>query len=150
MATPLTQIPLDQLKVTDGSVLEHEPGFLEVTDPAIRATVKHDRNSTASLQFRYLRRSDDVATAGSGAVFVQIGLELRALNPCNLVYVMWRIRPEELVVQVKRNPGQSTSAQCGNQGYTTISQMPYPEPEGGTLHELTAEVRELADRSADV
>jgi hypothetical protein len=51
----------------------------------------------------------------------QIGLKLRAQDPCNLVYVMWRIEPgPELAVQVKRNRGLLTSAQCGNSGYRTI------------------------------
>jgi hypothetical protein len=58
---------------------------------------------------------------GSGEVREQFGLKLRAADACNLVYAMWRFKPTaSLVVSVKSNPGQHTSAECGNAGYSNI------------------------------
>jgi DNA-binding CsgD family transcriptional regulator len=151
MTTQLVQVRRDRLEVTSGEVLEHEPGFLEVTEPIMRAVMREGRSSTASLQFRFMRSTEVSEPAGSGQRLLQIGLKLRSKDPCNLIYVMWRIRPqEELVVQVKRNPGQSTSAECGNRGYTTVGRVPHPTPQRGALHDLTAEVRRLADGDVDV
>jgi hypothetical protein len=76
----------------------------------------------------------------------QLGLKLHAQDPCNLVYAMWRIDPESrLVVSVKRNPSQHTSAQCGNHGYINIkprkaSAVPHLEP--GESHTLRAEMKQ--------
>jgi hypothetical protein len=54
----------------------------------------------------------------------QFGLKLRAQDPCNLVYAIWRIDPEsKLVVSVKRNPNARNSAECGNHGYENIKPL---------------------------
>jgi hypothetical protein len=74
----------------------------------------------------------------------QFGLKLRAQDACNLVYAMWRIEPEsKLVVSVKSNPGEHSSAQCGNRGYQNIkprhsSSVPTLEP--GATHTLRAQM----------
>lgn len=79
----------------------------------------------ARLRFRFLGNSLTTTPLGSGKVVRQIGLEMRALNPCNLVYVMWRDWPIHAIdVSVKRNPGQTTFVQCGNRGYTTLAVIP--------------------------
>ena len=74
----------------------------------------------------------------------QFGLKLRAQDPCNLVYAMWRIEPEsKLVVSVKSNPGQHTSAECGNRGYHNIKPVhssPVPVLRSGAAHTLRAEM----------
>ena len=63
---------------------------------------------------------------------------------CNLVYAMWRIEPEsKLVVSVKSNPGEHTSAQCGNRGYQNIKprrSSPLPALRPGDTHTLRAEM----------
>jgi hypothetical protein len=54
---------------------------------------------------------------------------------------MWRIEPEsELVVSVKSNPGQHTSAECGNRGYRNIKSRPVPVLRSGHTHDLRAEI----------
>ncbi len=57
---------------------------------------------------------------------------------------MWRIEPEsKLVVSVKSNPGQHTSAQCGNRGYRNIKprrSAPVPALRSGETHTLRAEM----------
>jgi hypothetical protein len=74
----------------------------------------------------------------------QFGLKLRAQDACNLVYVMWRIGPEsKLVVSVKSNPGQHTSAECGNRGYRNIKPVrssPVALLRPGDAHTLRAEM----------
>ncbi|MFZ2084251.1 MAG: hypothetical protein WAU92_07140 [Candidatus Sulfotelmatobacter sp.] len=56
-----------------------------------------------------------------GKYAASFGLKLRAQDPCNLVYAMWRIDPEsKLVVSVKTNQNAHTSAECGNHGYENI------------------------------
>jgi hypothetical protein len=74
----------------------------------------------------------------------QFGLKLRAQDACNLVYAMWRIEPEsKLVVSVKSNPGEHTSAQCGNRGYQNIKPLrnsPLPSLRSGDTHSLRAEM----------
>jgi hypothetical protein len=74
----------------------------------------------------------------------QFGLKLRAQDACNLVYAMWRIEPEsKLVVSVKSNPGEHTSAQCGNRGYQNIKprrSLPVPVLTPGSTHTLRAQM----------
>jgi len=75
---------------------------------------------------------------------VQFGLKLRAQDACNLVYAMWRIAPEsQLVVSVKSNPGQHTSAECANHGYQNIKPVrskPVPTLGPGSNHWIRAQM----------
>jgi hypothetical protein len=96
-------------------------------------------------QFTYLGPTVETSALGSGAVRRQFGLKLRAQDPCNLVYAMWRFEPKlQLVVQVKTNPGEHESSACGNNGYVTVR----PElvssldaPAVGAPHRLAATIR---------
>jgi hypothetical protein len=73
------------------------------------------------MRFRYVGPSPDAKPLASGEIRRQIGLKLHAEDQCNLLYVMWRIEPKaELVVSIKRNPGQNTHEECGARGYTNI------------------------------
>jgi hypothetical protein len=71
-------------------------------------------------------------------------LKLRAQDACNLVDALWRIEPKsKLVVSVKSNPGQHTSAECGNRGYRNIKprrSTPVPVLHSGDTHDLRAEI----------
>jgi hypothetical protein len=57
---------------------------------------------------------------------------------------MWRIAPEsKLVVSIKSNRGQHTSAECGNHGYRNIKPQrskPVPALRTGDTHDLRAEM----------
>jgi hypothetical protein len=70
---------------------------------------------------------------------------LRAQSACNLVYAMWRFAPESrVVVSVKRNAGESISAQCGNRGYQNIKPQrskPVPAIRPGDAHTLLAQFK---------
>jgi hypothetical protein len=120
-----SQIPIvvsyADLCVTEGALEEGADRTLIVTTPAMRAFAKLKVADTAEVRFSYLGATTVESRLGSGVIRRQFGLKLRARDPCNLVYVMWRIAPEsKLVVQVKSNPAEQSSSQCLNHGYQTI------------------------------
>jgi hypothetical protein len=99
---------------------------------------------TVEADFTYLGSTGNEARLGSGELRRQFGLKLRAQDACNLVYAMWRIEPEsKLVVSVKSNPGEHTSAECANRGYRNIKatrSKPVPTLRPGQAHSLRAEM----------
>jgi hypothetical protein len=122
----------------------------------MRAYVNAYTQPIAQMQFTYLGSTPNEAPLASGEMRRQFGLKLRAQDACNLVYAMWRIEPEsKLVVSVKNNPGEHTSAQCGNRGYQNIKPLrssPLPSLRAGDTHSLRAqmngaEIRICADDS---
>src|SRR5437870_3663128 len=85
--------------------------------PKMRAVLPDSDGNAAEVRFTYFGPSDVEEPLASGLPRRQIGLKLRAQDPCNLVYVMWRLHPEaRIVVSVKRNPGKHASRECGNAG----------------------------------
>jgi hypothetical protein len=137
------------LEVTEGTIAPAGKVTLRTRSAAMRAVVRDGgRHATAAqLRFKLLGDSETVKPLGSGLVRQQIGLKLRAANPCNLLYVMWHAAPEsEIEVQVKSNPGQTTSAQCGNRGYSEVATIPMPAPDR-RLHVLEARTRRAANGS---
>src|SRR5665213_244364 len=115
------EIQLRYLCVTEGSVQETSPGNLDIDDPRTRAVLGSKTPQTAELFFRYIGPTAVLVPLDSGVVRTEIGLKLRAQDACNLVYVMWRVLPvSEIVVSIKSNPGEQTSAQCQNRGYHNV------------------------------
>jgi hypothetical protein len=110
----------------------------------MRAYVNAYTQPVAQVQFTYLGSTPNEVPLASGEMRRQFGLKLRAQDACNLVYAMWRIEPEsKLVVSVKSNPGQHTSAECGNRGYQNIKPLhssPLPALRSGEPHTLRAEM----------
>lgn len=151
---PWRLIPKSAMEITEGNLTPAGPkALLRTRDPGMRAEAldggRHARD--ARLWFRYLGESTTTEPLGSGLIRRQIGLKLRAPDPCNLVYVMWHAYPDDAIqVQVKRNPGQTTSAECGNRGYTTIATIPLG-PGDGTAdhgpHRLEADTRRSPNRA---
>lgn len=146
-----TPFPLAHLQVTSGAITTLGSGLLQTRSPQMRA-VERDGGRHAQwgrLRFRYRQASDGTATLGSGAIRRQIGLKLQAGDPCNLVYVMWWEYPlHQIAISVKRNPGQRTSAECGNRGYTDVAKIPTgPDPSARDerTHVLEARTRRDAD-----
>jgi len=140
-------VGLARLDVTSGA-LAPEGRWLATTSGEMRAVVRDGGRhaARARLSFRLRGPSDEVVPLGSGLVRTQIGLKLNAQDPCNLVYVMWRSAPETAIaIQVKRNAGQTTSAQCGNAGYTTLATVPAASVADGAVHVLEARTRRAAD-----
>jgi hypothetical protein len=144
------------LCVTEGTIEELPGQRLSVNVAKMRAYVNAYTQQQAEVRFTYLGGTSNEATLASGEMRRQFGLKLRAQDACNLVYAMWRIEPEsKLVVSVKSNPGQHTSAQCGNRGYQNIKptrSTPVPVLNPGDTHTLRAEMngaelRVFADKS---
>jgi len=125
-AAGLAPLKSRDLDVTTGTVTQR--GASMRTDSAAMRAVHRDGGDhadTVRLTFRDRGPIANPRPLGSGIVFRQIGLKLRAQDPCNLVYVMWRAEPRrELEVSVKRNPGKRTSKQCGNSGYRKLAAIP--------------------------
>jgi hypothetical protein len=142
--TKLVTVPKSELCVSEGTVDELSSGRLSVAVPKMRAYVNAFTPPEVDVHFTYQGSTGNEARLGSGELRRQFGLKLRAADACNLVYAMWRIEPEsKLVVSVKSNPGQHSSAECGNRGYKNIKprrSTPVPVLRPGETHDLRAEM----------
>jgi len=134
------------LCVTEGTIEDAAHDRMSVDVPKMRAYVTRASEQSVEVRFRYAGPTRKETALGSGQMRRQFGLKLRAQDPCNLVYAIWRIDPEsKLVVSVKRNPADHTSAQCGNRGYSNVkprkaSAVPHLSP--GESHTLRAETKQ--------
>lgn len=130
--------------MTEGAIAQGTERPLSVDVPKMRAYVNQAAAGSARLRFTYLGPTATKSALASGTVRVQLGLKLRAADPCNLVYVMWRVEPEsKLVVSVKSNAGQHSSTECGNRGYQNLKpsfSAPVPGIAPGQAHTLSAEL----------
>lgn len=125
----LTPVSKTNLCVTEGEIEEVPGQRLSVTVPKMRAYVNAHTEPVAEVRFTYLGSTGNESPLASGEMRRQFGLKLRAQDPCNLVYAMWRIEPEsKIVVSVKSNPGEHTSAQCSNHGYQNIKRAAVRRP----------------------
>src|SRR5271167_3444402 len=142
--TKLMSVSRANLCVTEGTIEELPGERLSVSVSKMRAYLNAFTPQLVEAHFAYLGPTGDEARLGSGELRRQFGLKLRAQDACNLVYAMWRIEPEsKLVVSVKSNPGQHTSAQCGNRGYRNVKphrSTPVPALRSGDPHTLRAEM----------
>jgi hypothetical protein len=140
----LSPVSRANLCVTEGAIEELPGQRLAVSVPKMRAYLNALTPQSVEADFTYLGSTGNEARLGSGELRRQFGLKLRAQDACNLVYAMWRIEPEsKLVVSVKSNPGQHTSAECGNRGYRNIKPThgkPVPSLHPGQAHALRAEM----------
>jgi hypothetical protein len=138
-----TLISPTKLCVTEGSLVPGTDARFTVEVPKMRAYLTAPSTQDVQALFTYLGSTKDEKPLSSGEMRRQFGLKLHAKDACNLVYVMWRIAPEsKLVVSVKRNPEQHSSAECGNRGYQNIKpahSAPLPALEQGASHSLRAE-----------
>lgn len=138
----MNRVTRTMLCVTEGSLDEMPGERISVSVPKMRGYVNRQTLQIIEADFTYLGATKNEARLGSGQMRRQFGLKLRAQDPCNLVYVMWRIEPEsELVVSIKTNPSEHTSAECANRGYRNIlpvRKLPLLQP--GDSHTLRAEM----------
>jgi hypothetical protein len=112
----------------------------------MRAVVLDSTPSVAEVAFVYEGPSETTQPLANGEVRRQIGLKLRAKDTCNVVYVMWRVEPTPgLSVQVKSNPGKSRHAECGANGYRSVTPArarPVGPPGVGVRHVLRAALQD--------
>jgi len=129
---------------------------LRVEAAELRAVVAGDTGSAAELELAYEGPTVATSPLASGEIRRQIGLELRAKDTCNLVYVMWHVdSPAGIFVSVKSNPGASTHAECRDRGYLNLhaaTSAPVPRLRTGERHTLQAsivggELRVLVDQA---
>jgi hypothetical protein len=143
-ASGLEAVAPSRLCVTDGHVAARSAPALAVDEGAMRGVVAGDRSATAELAFDYPGPSRVELPLANGELRRQIGLKLRAQDTCNVIYVMWRLAPSTgIVVQLKRNPGKSTHAECGDEGYVTVRatmSTPAPAIQIGEQHTLRADL----------
>lgn len=153
-SSELSPVSQEMLCVTEGALSTVAGGELSVSVPKMRAYVNANTTAEAEARFTYQGATDKDVPLGSGEMRRQFGLKLLAQDACNLIYVMWRFEPaSKVVVSVKSNPGQSTSAQCGNRGYSNLKPLrggKVPAMTIGSTHTLQAalkgdELQVLAD-----
>lgn len=120
----------DLIRPTCGDIDSTRSKFLVTKSSASRVTL--DRKIQvrhALLRFRFRGATETKYFGTREKTWRQIGFKLFEANPCNLIYVMWRIQkpedlqsePESIVVAVKHNPGLTSSAKCGHHGYTELA-----------------------------
>jgi len=140
----LAPVARANLCVTEGTLETLAGQRLAVDLPKMRAYANAYTQPMAEARFTYLGSTGNEAPLASGEMRRQFGLKLRAQDACNLVYAMWRIEPEsKLVVSVKTNPGEHTSAECSNRGYQNIKprhSSPVPALNPGETHTLRAQM----------
>lgn len=141
----LVPIEARELVVTSGTIESEGSGRFANRSATLRAWLGRAPRSRAQLEFIYRGPTAGDAPLASGELRRQIGLELRARDSCNVVYVMWHIEPSPgIVVSVKSNPGQSRHAECRDRGYSflqPITSDPAPRVAPGQPHVLAAEIR---------
>ncbi len=139
----LGPVGASRLRVTEGTVEPGQGGGFSIDGPRLRAVVPGARDHV-ELRFTCLGPSQDERPLRSGRMRRQVGVKLRAQNGCNVIYAMWRLAPtSELVVQVKRNPGQNAYAECENRGYRNVRprrSAPLPRLADGEPHRLRADL----------
>jgi len=139
-----TLVARSSLCVTEGSLEEAGGAQISVNVPKMRAVVNRRTADAVELRFTYLGPTATQVPLASGASRQQLGLKVRAADPCNLLYVMWRLQPSaELVVSLKSNAGQHSSAECGNHGYHDIPptvRSPILQLKPGDSQRLRAEI----------
>jgi hypothetical protein len=132
------------LCVTEGKVAALGTSGLAVDSPKMRAFLNRATGQSIEARFKYLGATAHEFPLGSGQIRRQFGLKLEAHDACNLLYAMWRIEPEaKLVVSVKTNPDEHSSAKCGNRGYRNVKparSAPAPTLRPGDVHVLRAEL----------
>jgi hypothetical protein len=139
----IARIEHDQICPTRGQLAPDKAG-VRVDEATFRAVAPGSGGDAARVRFVYRGDTQQKALLASSQLRRQLGLKLRAVNGCNLVYVMWRLDPKPgLEVSIKRNPGAKTNEDCGNRGYTRIKptrSTPVPMLDPGTPHTLQAEI----------
>ncbi len=137
-------VPRSSLCVTQGSVAGLGDRRLSVTVPAMHAYVNRPTADSVELRFTYRGATDEHSRPAAAGSAAQFGLELRAAGACNLIYVMWPLKPgSTLSVAVKSNPALRRGAQCGNDGEQTIKprfSAALPPLLPGEPHRLRAEL----------
>jgi hypothetical protein len=123
----LHPIPARDLCVTSGGGAAVSPLRYAVDHPSTRGFVARAAADDVELDFTFHGETPTQLPLASGEMRQAMGLKLRAMDTCNVLYVMWRVAPSPGVyVSVKRNPGMSMHAQCHDGGYRGLAPTSRP------------------------
>lgn len=123
----LHPLPARDLCVTSGGGSELTPLRYAVDHPSTRGFVTRADAEDVELDFTFHGETATQLPLASGEMRQALGLKLRAMDTCNVLYVMWRVAPSPgIYVSVKRNPGMSMHAQCRDGGYLGLASSPRP------------------------
>lgn len=145
--TKLLPLPARDLCITSGGGAVLSPLRYGVDRPSTRGFVTRPETDDVELVFTYHGATATQLPLASGEMRKAVGLKLRAVDSCNVLYVMWRVEPSPGVyVSVKHNPGMVSHVQCRDGGYhgmqpslrpgETLAKPPLLEV--GTTHALRA------------
>lgn len=116
----------------------------KIDAPTFRGVALGTTGEGIGIDFVFHGKAAGSRALASGSFRRQIGLKLRAADGCNLVYVMWRLDPRQMLeVSVKANAGMTTHAQCGANGYTKVAStydLAIPTLHVGEKHTLAAQI----------
>ena len=125
--TASTTLAQERIEVTNGNVIQHANKF-DIESKSSRFIFPDLSGNNIAIEVEYHGNTRDSSLLGSGKFISQVGLKLRSVNQCNLVYVMRRFEPKsEIVVLVKENEGQLSHQECENGGYTKIASIEVPK-----------------------
>jgi hypothetical protein len=112
---------VEQIEVTSGEVEALGRGKFRTEHPVMRGTFGPPAIRGAQLRLTYEGPTDEMQPLTSGQLRRQVGLKLRAMNSCNVLYVMWHCAPtSKIEVSVKRNPQAQQHRECGDRGYIHV------------------------------
>ena len=139
-ASSLLPVTSANFCVTLGTLYDSSGKRISVVDPQIRATLHRRTPQGIQANLTYWGRTARVVPLASGTIRQQFGFKLRAQDPCNLIYAMWRFQEKKLVVQVKSNPRNANQCAVRQQ---RLSHHPrpmraLPAVKRGDTHKLRA------------
>jgi hypothetical protein len=125
--------------ISDGEISHSDSGY-HIESPEMRATIRDADGSILVTNFVYRGPTRQVSRLADGEYRSQFVLALRAQDICNRVYIGLNLKTSEILVQVKRNVGESTHEQCKDEGYQTIARWQAPHVEVGKTYYFAARI----------
>jgi hypothetical protein len=122
-------MPAPLYKVTS-QTLEQFAGYYIPTSGAPRIDLVEYDGERLSVELEYMGKHPNSVPLADGRIVQQVGLKMRNANGCNLAYVVRQFHPSSLLtIAYKSNPGQSTNAECGSNGYVNVKVLTLPATE---------------------
>jgi hypothetical protein len=132
--------------ISDGRIDNAGGGRFEVSTKEMRATIRGTIGKRVRVHFTYLGPTQELSRLADGSVRHQFVLALQAKNICNRVYIGWHFlspgKQDQLIVQVKSNPGKASHADCGDSGYQTVSAFSVPAVRVNQEHTFEAFIQD--------
>lgn len=122
-------VSLADLCVTEGTITTAPAHRLLVNAPSVHATLNRETPPDIEAHFVYLGPSIQNEAAEHASGHHQFGFQLFTEDPCNLLYVMWRLEPESsIAVMAKSNPEHHAHADCRGRGKAIEPEFTAPLP----------------------